>query len=157
MSTITPTLLSTTATGTPFFVRVLYGDRHPSTDDVRYSLPEQHSFPMQYSRPELNRSLEESARLLFQTYSSAWRAETAGFSSIKRKKQHPAYGRIIDLGPVAIKFMLEDMVSDENAPHWFTALKELSGTDPVPDDKRGLVAEMKKSWVEWGRKHGYIK
>jgi hypothetical protein len=39
--------------------------------------------------------------------------------------------------------------------HWFWALKELTGENPVTPASRGNVAAMAKCWLDWGKQKGY--
>ena len=39
--------------------------------------------------------------------------------------------------------------------HWFYALREITGANPVKPDDRGKVAIMQASWLEWGEANGF--
>ncbi len=92
--------------------------------------------------------LEQTFRALVEK----WRSETAHFSLIFKKAMHPAYQRIIGLGPSAIPLILREM--QQRPGHWFWALNAITGEDPAqPGDS---VEEAKRAWLQWGRKKGYI-
>jgi hypothetical protein len=77
------------------------------------------------------------------------------FSSFARDiVLHPAYQRIIGLGPDAVPLLLRRL---QKAPdHWFWALVALTGEDPVGPADRGNMATMAARWLAWGRMRGLI-
>lgn len=88
----------------------------------------------------------------FQSLAAQWRAETAVLSSITEKSMHPAYQRIIGLGPEVVPLLLREL---RRAPdHWFWALKAITDTDPVPTSARGRLREMAECWLKWGEEQG---
>lgn len=82
--------------------------------------------------------------------------DTRFTSSISDMTAHPAYAEIIDMGSVAVSFMLEDCEREKSPPVWFAALRTLTGADPVPEEAKGRIPEMAKYWVEWGKRNGYL-
>jgi len=46
---------------------------------------------------------------------------------------------------------------DHNPTHWFIALAEITGVNPIPKESAGNVAKMIEAWKEYGRQQGYIK
>ncbi len=40
--------------------------------------------------------------------------------------------------------------------HWFLALREITGADPVEDKHRGLLDKMAGDWLKWGREQSII-
>jgi len=83
-----------------------------------------------------------------------WEAETAFLSSISDIVMHPAYQQIIGMGPVAIPLILREMSIKRG--QWFWAMKAITNEDPVKPEQRGIVAEMSKAWLQWGKERGYI-
>lgn len=55
--------------------------------------------------PETAAEIEASFRRL----AEEWKSETAPLSSIRRKKQHPAYRQLVELGEPAIPLILADL------------------------------------------------
>ena len=91
---------------------------------------------------------------LFRQLADRWRSETRYLSSPTAIATHPAYQRIIGLGPQVIPHILGEMAA---APgQWFWALLALTGENPVPDADRGDVTAMTAAWQEWGRANGWI-
>jgi hypothetical protein len=41
--------------------------------------------------------------------------------------------------------------------HWFTALRAITGENPVPDEHRGDLRAMADDWLRWGVDAGYLK
>lgn len=94
--------------------------------------------------------LEES----FQRLADWWHTETSGLSSITMKSIHPAYQQIIDLGPEVIPIILRDL--QKRPDHWFWALRQLTGENPVRQEDAGRLKLMAEAWLAWGKDHGYI-
>jgi hypothetical protein len=62
---------------------------------------------------------------------------------------HPAYRAITNMGDEAIPLLLREL---ETRPHfWFAALREITGEDPVKEQDRGHLENMRQAWLEWGR------
>src|SRR5262249_42316731 len=82
---------------------------------------------------------ESLAEKKFQELAQKWRKETKHMSSLTKAILHPAYQRIIGMGPVAIKFILREL--EERPHHWFWALESITGDNPVQpeDDFDGAV------------------
>ncbi|MBI4602100.1 MAG: hypothetical protein HY721_09085 [Planctomycetes bacterium] len=90
----------------------------------------------------------------FAALTAKWRADTAHLSSASAIAMHPAYQEIIGMGAAALPFILREL--ERQPDHWFWALHAITREDPVRAVHRGKVAEMAKSWVEWGRDRGLI-
>lgn len=96
----------------------------------------------------------EKVAELFGLLAERWRSETRFLSSTTDLAMHPAYQRIIGLGPAVIPLILADLARQPD--HWFWALKALTGEDPVSPGDRGKMAAMSEAWLRWGRANGYI-
>jgi hypothetical protein len=83
---------------------------------------------------------------------STWLRDTE-FDSTSEKFSHPAYKQIIELGEKAVPFLLAEM--RDRPDQWSTALRTITGENPVPPEARGRLREIARSWVEWGRARGY--
>ncbi|MDF1811211.1 MAG: hypothetical protein P1V20_03325 [Verrucomicrobiales bacterium] len=90
----------------------------------------------------------------FQKLKETWQNETKYRSFSQQIALHPAYQRIIGMGRDALPLILRELQADPH--HWFWALRSISGEDPVPQDARGDMNAMTKSWLDWGRKAGVI-
>ncbi len=92
-------------------------------------------------------------RAKFDRLAAEWRSAIRYVSLLSQMVTHPAYQTIIGMGVEAIPLMLERL--GRQPEHWFWALKSISGDDPVPAEERGDIAAMSRTWVSWGRQHGY--
>ncbi|MGC9503827.1 hypothetical protein [Baaleninema sp.] len=81
--------------------------------------------------------------------------ETRMLSSTTRIVSHPAYQEAIEMGESAIPLMLRQLRENPKI-RWFTALKEITGEDPVPASSQGKTKEMIKCWLDWGESHYYL-
>jgi len=88
----------------------------------------------------------------FRQLAENWRRETAVHSSVHRIVLHPAYQRIIGMGPAVIPFILGEL--RERPGHWFWALHAITGEDPVTPG--AAFGEAVDAWLNWGRTKGYI-
>lgn len=93
------------------------------------------------------------ARERFEKLVQEWLSDTKFLSNIDEIALHPAYQRIIGMGPEVIPFILEKLITSPS--YWFWALKAITGEDPVPADDRGDMVKMTQHWLQWGREHGY--
>jgi len=96
------------------------------------------------------RSIEDK----FHELAEKWLEETAHLSLTHQIVLNPHYQSIIAMGPDVIPLILRDL--EEEPDHWFWALKYLCQTDPVRQEDRGDVEAMRKSWLRWGKAHGYL-
>jgi hypothetical protein len=122
------------------------GEDHMSSKIVHPSVPEVGDWAKEGEEDEL----EEVFRKLV----AEWRTAVAPLSSTTRRVQHPAYQRIIALGPRVVPLVLRELKERPN--HWFAALQALTGADPVPISDRGKISQMTEAWVRWGEEHGYL-
>lgn len=84
----------------------------------------------------------------FRHLATWWKRDTEFQSSPARIALHPAYQRIIGMGPGALPLILRDL---EHTPgQWFWALQAISGEDPVREEDRGYVDRMTRAWIRWG-------
>jgi hypothetical protein len=94
------------------------------------------------------------ATLLFHSLRSQWVNETAHLSSFSSRRKHPAYQRIVDLGPAVVPMLLGEL--RERPDFWFSALRAITGADPVEDHMRGKFDEMREAWLNWARERHIV-
>ena len=99
-------------------------------------------------------SRESIPWIRFHRLKKQWEAETEFLSSVSDIAMNPAYQQIIGMGSVAIPFILRAMSQKQG--QWFWALKSITNEDPVKPKHRGVVMEMTKAWIQWGKERGYI-
>jgi hypothetical protein len=90
----------------------------------------------------------------FERLAQQWRDDMMFSSDTTERILHPAYQRIIGMGGDIVPLLL-GLVA-ETHEHWFWALESITGEDPVSPDDAGDVEKISKSWVEWGRMHGFL-
>jgi len=99
-------------------------------------------------------SRQDNLSLKFSRLVNQWLMERPPSSLIQGLVLHPAYQRIIGMGPVAIPFLLQEL--KRKPDHWFWALNAIAGVDPVNPEQRGKIDQMANAWLRWGREQGYI-
>jgi hypothetical protein len=90
----------------------------------------------------------------FKRLVAEWKANRRSTSIARDLVSHPAYLRIIGIGPDAIPLILGEL--ERETDHWFAALRAISDEDPVPPSSRGKMREMAQAWLAWGSKKGYV-
>jgi hypothetical protein len=88
----------------------------------------------------------------FKQLSDQWMRETAFHSSLQKKVLHPAYQRIIGLGPRVVPLILQELRRTRG--HWLWALNAITGEDPAP--AQATFSEAVDAWLAWGRANGYL-
>ena len=70
-----------------------------------------------------------------------------------RLTRTPPFRKIISMGQPAVPLILERM--RYQGRHWFEALQQITGEDPISPADYGNIAAMQNSWLQWGEDHGY--
>lgn len=91
----------------------------------------------------------------FRGLADQWYEESRFLSIAKRMTALPSFRKIVDMGERAIPLILAEMQQREG--HWYLALRELTGINPVPEQSRGKLEEMNEAWLQWGREQGYLR
>lgn len=86
---------------------------------------------------------------IFSSASMKWKEETKYCSSMTKILLHPAYQRIIGLGPDVVPFVLRDLA--DTGAHWSWALQALTGENPVAPENEGRPKRMAEDWIKWGK------
>jgi hypothetical protein len=90
---------------------------------------------------------------LFARLAEEWRDETAIYSSVTQKAMHPAYQRIIGMGPAALPLIFREL--ERRPGHWFWALRAITGENPVRREDAGDLDKMTEAWLAYAREHGF--
>lgn len=93
-------------------------------------------------------------RAEFERLAEQWHDETGHMSSAISFTQHPAYLRIVAMGPAVVPFILEDL--KRTRAHWFVALRLITGENPVEPKDKGNVQRLADAWIAWGRQRGLV-
>jgi hypothetical protein len=104
-----------------------------------------------YALP-MSRQLEDTNEK-FRELANTWKKDVRLYSSVSQMVLHPAYQRIVGMGPAAVPLLLRELA--EKPDHWFWALKAITGVDPVKLEHRGKVRQMAEDWLRWGQEQGY--
>lgn len=107
-----------------------------------------------WSQPE-QKPLEETEADLkrcFIQLTEKWMRETVFVSSLHKKVMHPAYQRIIGLGPCAVPLILREL--QRTRGHWLWALNAITGEDPAPPT--ATYSEAVDAWLKWGKENRYL-
>ena len=97
--------------------------------------------------------IEPADRERFTELADQWEIETVFLSRTDLMIEHPAHRKIISMGEPVVPLILQRMQAQGG--HWFYALREITGANPVRPDDRGKVAKMQASWLEWGEANGF--
>ena len=89
----------------------------------------------------------------FEELADQWEEETFFLSRSDRAIAHPVHQEIVNLGRPVVPLILERMRSQGG--HWFEALQQITGEDPISPADYGNIAAMQNSWLQWGEVHGY--
>ena len=88
----------------------------------------------------------------FEKLSKKWDLETLNYSSMDSMVKHPAYISIIKLGRPVVPILLAALKI--NPDHWFYALRQITGADPIPNSSAGNLRKMADAWLSWGERQG---
>ena len=92
----------------------------------------------------------------FAALADQWRAETAMFSSIQKKVNHPAYQKIIAMGAAGLSpFILSELKS--RPAYWFPALRAITRASPYAENEKVDIRRATAAWLKWGEERGYAR
>jgi hypothetical protein len=95
----------------------------------------------------------ETLEARFRRLAATWQDAVAYHSSTTVRNNHPAYREIIGLGAAVVPLLLRDL--QDNQTHWFAALREITGANPIPESAAGNVPKMVEAWLTWAKDNGY--
>jgi hypothetical protein len=90
----------------------------------------------------------------FKALTRQWKRETAIVGQVSKIVMHPAYQRIMAMGPDVIPFILKDM--SQTPGHWFWALHNLVPAGQDPAEGAATIKDATWAWLEWGKKEGIL-
>jgi hypothetical protein len=99
-------------------------------------------------------AISDGVEVQFRALAQRWKDERGPTSSAAKMAAHPAYRQIIRLGWPAVPLLLAELKRQPD--HWFQALQEITGADPVPREAQGRIKDMVAAWLRWGRDHDFI-
>lgn len=95
--------------------------------------------------PQAERTDDEC---LFRQLVKRWDDERGVTSSPLVMYECPAYKSILGMGAAAVPLIIESLRHD-GPDHWFAALAELTGEDPIRREWWGDMAKMAGAWIRW--------
>ncbi len=95
----------------------------------------------------------ESVVRKFEKLVAEWKVSRNQINSGTEMFMHPAYLKIIGMGPEVVPLILKEM--EASLDHWFWALKAITEKDPVPPAHRGRLKLMATDWLRWAKNQGY--
>ena len=90
----------------------------------------------------------------FQRLAAQWKEQSRYLSNTAQMAMLKPYQQIIGMGWPVIPLILEELQREPN--QWFWALEAITDETPVPPDAAGKVRLMAQTWVEWGKRHGWL-
>jgi hypothetical protein len=90
---------------------------------------------------------------VFARLADQWETETAFESFPTRAVMHPAYLRIMHMGPRVVPLIL-DRLQEQPRP-WFWALSALTKENPAAGTTR--FSDAADTWLQWGRENALIE
>jgi hypothetical protein len=100
-----------------------------------------------------DRNKDTTVEAKFEQLVAVWKSETGMLSRLDQICMHPAYQRIIGMGPQVIPFILRDLKATQ--AYWFWALGAITGEDPVSNGENANMDQLAEAWLAWGRSQGY--
>ncbi|HEY4329696.1 MAG TPA: hypothetical protein VGN88_08160 [Phycisphaerae bacterium] len=102
---------------------------------------------------ELSRSNEEVEKR-FKGLLEQWTEETRFESNYSRLMMHPAYRKILGLGPQVVPLILRNLTGGSGP--WIAALEDITGENPILPGHETDSKLMIQDWLEWGKRHGIV-
>jgi len=102
---------------------------------------------------EADDTVADADWLEFSALVAAWKRETGASSSIAESIASEHYRKIVAMGPdKAIPLIVRQLEIEGSMPdHWWWALRELAGYDPVPPELNSDVRAVARFWIKWAR------
>lgn len=91
----------------------------------------------------------------FRLLADRWYEETMNLSSIQRMQNNKNFQAIMSMRQFAIPHIFNEIAT--KGGHWYGALAELTGANPVKEENRGRIEKMKEDWLDWGKKNGWVE
>ena len=87
----------------------------------------------------------------FNLLAKSWRKESMLLSSTHEIINCPSCQKIIQMGPVAILFIIEELRKGNRygLGHWSHSLEVLTGENPVRPEHKGNIQAIADAWIAW--------
>lgn len=90
----------------------------------------------------------------FARLAAEWKGQSRYLSNSAQMAMLKPYQRIIGMGTAAVPLILRELLREPD--QWFWALESITGENPVSAKSAGVVSEMSRAWIEWGKARGYL-
>lgn len=94
------------------------------------------------------------AKREFEALAERWRSERPRGADVEDMVRAPAYQAVIQMGERAVKPILQQL--RQRPEHWFVALHQITGENPVGPEAEGKIKQMAEAWVRWGKERRYL-
>lgn len=95
----------------------------------------------------ISKKIEQNQFKEFIKLKERWNNETIFASSGSEIISNSAYKKIISKGTVVLPWIIRDLKRTNN--HWFFALEQITGENPIKPLNIGKVEDMKADWLNW--------
>ncbi len=99
-------------------------------------------------------SAASDVEITFRDLAVEWKTTDSASSLVRDLAMHPAYQKIIGMGPAAVPLIIAEL--EREPDHWFWALEAITGADPVPEHAAGDLNAMAAAWIDWAKTHGLV-
>jgi hypothetical protein len=103
-----------------------------------------------FSEDTVSRRAEMLERT-FRHLADDWIADTQFQSSLTRITSHPSYQKIVSFDEEVLPLIFREIAASPR--YWFSALRDITGADPVKPHERGDVTAMTAAWLRWAQDH----
>lgn len=77
-----------------------------------------------------------------------WKRTRPHSSRVKDLIAVPAYQEIVKMGWPVVPCIIREFI-EGRVDHWFSALCQITGQDPVDPSHRGALKAMAEDWISW--------
>ena len=88
---------------------------------------------------------------IFLELKDRWKKETFLESNMDNIFSNSNYIKIIKFGSDALPWIIRDL--KKNGGFWFSALKKITGVNPIKTESVGKYESMNQDWLKWAEKY----
>ncbi len=83
-----------------------------------------------------------------------WKQQSRFMSNTAQMAMLKPYQRIIGMGLPVVPLLLSELQREPD--HWYWALENITGENPVKPENQGYVRKMAEDWLNWGKTQGFL-
>ena len=95
------------------------------------------------------KKLEQEQFREFMILKDKWVEDILFVSSGNEIISNGAYKKIITKGVTVLPWIFRDLAKSSN--HWFFALEQITGENPINPNNVGEIEKMKNDWLQWAK------